>query len=171
MGARKITAGPIDIELVSSARGFAVVLLTALDNLPISSSSNLLLSIPGYTLRALPGVGNRPPAAGTAQPQLLKYYPGTTDWWTLDSTNSPNPQKPSGDMNGGWQPTFMERVEAYVTLRTTATSVMVAALDGAGEVLAALPPSEVQLVNGGVRMHLNGEGQRQSAWFAITAVQ
>ena len=107
----------------------------------------------------------------TAQPQGLKYYPGTTDWWTVDPTNSPNSQKPSGDMNGGWKPTFMERVEAYVTLRTNATSVTVLALDGYGNVIDALAASEVQPAPGGFRIHVNGDGQPQTPWFVVAATQ
>jgi hypothetical protein len=99
----------------------------------------------------------------------LKNYPGTTDWWTLDATNSANSRKPSGDMNGGWQPTFMERVEAFVTLRTRATSLTATALDGAGNVMGVLPASEIEAVPGGFRIHLNGEGQPQTPWFAIAA--
>ena len=171
IGKNKATSGPLDVELGSSARGFATVLLTSLDGLPVTASSNLLLSIPGYSLRALPAPGNRRPTAVTAQPQGLKYYPGTTDWWTLDATNNPNTQKPSGDLNGGWQPTLMERVEAYLTLRTDATSVTVFALDGAGNVVDALPASEVQPAPGGFRIHVNGDGQPQAPWFAVTATQ
>jgi hypothetical protein len=36
-------------------------------------------------------------------------------------------------------------------------------------VAAALPASEVQTVEGGFRIHVNGDGQPQSPWFAITA--
>jgi len=147
------------------------VLLTALDNQALSASGKLLLSVPGYSLRALPAPGNKAPAAATALPQGLQFYPGTTDWWTLDRTNSANAAKPSGDMNGGWQPTFMERVEVYVTFRTRARAITVNPLDGAGNPLAALSAAEVQPVPGGFRIHLNGDGQPQSPWFAITATQ
>jgi hypothetical protein len=74
-------------------------------------------------------------------------------------------------MNGGWQPTFMERVEAYLTVRTNGTSVTVLALDGAGNVVDALPMSEVQPTPGGFRIHVNGDGQPQAPWFAVAATQ
>jgi hypothetical protein len=169
IGKNKVTAGPIDIALGASSRGFASVLLTALDNLPIGASHNLLLSVPGYSLRALPAPGNRAPAAASAQPQRLVNYPGTTDWWTADRTNSANSSKPSGDMNAGWQPTYMERVEVWITLRTNAATLTVSALDGAGNVIGVLPASEVQPVAGGFRIHANGDGQPLSPWFAIAA--
>jgi hypothetical protein len=130
------------------------VLLTARDNRPIAASRRLLLSVPGYSLRSLPTA---------AQPQALKNYPGTTDWWTIESSNS----RPSGDLNGGKAPTWMERVEAYVTLRTNAVSISVSALDGAGEPAGELPASEIERVPGGFRIHLNAP----SPWYAIHAVQ
>jgi hypothetical protein len=167
----KATAGPVDFELAPSAREFASVLLTPLDHRPVTYSARLLLSLPGYSLRALPDAGNRQPQSAAAQPQTLKNYPNTTDWWTLDPANGPNPAKPSGDMNGGWRPTFMERVEAYLTLRTEAGAVAVYALDGAGDVAARLPATEVERVEDGFRIHLNGDGQAQSPWFVITATQ
>ena len=148
------TAGPLDVQLAASSRGFASVLLTARDGRPIASSRRLLLSIPGYSLRSLPS---------TAQPQALKNYPGTTDWWTIASSNG----RPSGDLNGGMPPTWMERVEAYVTLRTHATSIVVSVLDGAGEPAGELPESEIERVTGGFRIHLNAA----SPWYAITAIQ
>jgi hypothetical protein len=169
IGRNKATSGPLDVELGSSSRGFATVLLTALDNAPVTSSSSLLLSIPGYSLRALPGPGNRRPAA--IMPQGLIHYPGTTDWWTIDATNSPSAAKPSADLNGGWQPTFMERVEAYLTVRSSATSVTVLALDGAGNINEALAESEVQAAPGGFRIHVDGNGRPQTPWFAIAATQ
>ncbi len=157
LGTVKTTAGPIDVELATPA---ASVLLTALDGAPLSSSQSMLLSIPGYSLRSLPR---------TTQPQNLMFYRGTTDWWTLDPTNSPNASKPSGDMNGGSQPTWIERVEAWITLRTRAARIVVAVLDGAGKAITDLPASEVQPVAGGFRIHLNAAGQPLSPWFTIRA--
>ena len=171
VGVNKVTSGPIDIELASTARGFATVLLTALDSRPIAGSRKMLLSLPGYSLRSLPAPGNLQPTTAVAQPQTIVHYPGTTDWWTLDATNGPGANKPSGDMNAGWRPTFMERVETWLTLRTTAVSIAVSPLDGAGDVLASLPPSEITAVPGGFRVHLNGANQPASPWFAISTVQ
>jgi len=169
-GADKVSSGPIDVELASSGRGFVSLLITSRDNQPIARSGQLLLSVPGYSLRALPAPGNHSPAPGQAQPQALVHYPRTSDWWTVDATNSVNPSRPSGDMNGGWQPTFMERVEAWVTLHTAAAGITVSALDGSGSVFAELPSSEIMRVPGGFRIHLNGAGQASSPWFAISAI-
>jgi hypothetical protein len=163
IGKDHVTAGEMDVELTPSARGFATVLLTPLDGLPLASSGSLLLSVPGYSLRSLPSTN--------ARPQELENYPRTTGWWTIDAANSPNPQKPSGDLNGGSRPTFMERVEAYITVRTNATALKVAALDGTGGVAGVLAESEVQPAPGGFRIHVNGDGQPQSPWFLITAAQ
>jgi hypothetical protein len=168
LGAGKFTIGPIDVELASGA---AAVLLTARDDLPIPYSHSLLLSVPGYALRALPAAGNHAPVALSAVPQTLKNYQGAADWWTLDPTNSANAAKPSGDMNGGWQPTYMQRVEAWLTLRTKAQRISVYPLDGSGRLAAALPASEIQSVDGGFRVHVNGAGQQASPWFVIHAAQ
>ena len=70
-------------------------------------------------------------------------------------------------MNGGWQPAFMQRVEAWITLRTRARNVTVSVLDGSGRPVAVLPGSEIQAVADGFRIHLNGAGQPQSPWFVI----
>jgi hypothetical protein len=106
-----------------------------------------LLTNPGYSLRSLN--------------QRLVNYPGTTDWWTIQSSNT----RPSGNLNGGSGPTYLEKVEAYVTLRTRASSIVVRALDGAGEPVAEV--TEIERVAGGFRIHLNAD----SPWFEITAVQ
>jgi hypothetical protein len=83
VGNATVNAGAIDVQLGPTARAFAAILLTALDGLPLASSTRMLLTNPGYSLRATPG---------TEQPQPLKLYPGTTDWWTVESTNT----RPSG---------------------------------------------------------------------------
>jgi hypothetical protein len=142
-----VNAGNIDVELGPTARGFVSLLLTSLDGQPIASSSRMLLTNPGYSLRSLN--------------QRLVNYPGTTDWWTIQSSNT----RPSGNLNGGSGPTYLERVEAYVTLRTRASSIVVRALDGAGEPAADI--TEIERVAGGFRIHLNAD----SPWYEITAVQ
>lgn len=170
------SAGPIDVELASTANDFATVLVTALDNSAISRSGSLLVSVPGYALRSLPSLGERPPAAGSSTPQGLVNYLSDPSWWTIDPTNS-NPAwgswvgrtPPSGNMSNGYPPTFMTRVECKLTLRTQATALKVSALDGAGNAVATLPPSEIEAVTGGYRIHLNGAGQTLSPWFAISA--
>jgi hypothetical protein len=157
VGTTRTTAGPLDIELAVPA---ASVLLTALDNRPIPESRRLFLSIPGRTVRSLPR---------TTRPQALVNYRGTTDWWTVDPSNSGN-TKPSGDLNGGSQPTYMQAVEAWITVRMHGSRIIVSALDGTGRVAGVLPQSEIQPVAGGFRIHLNGAGQPQSPWFTISAI-
>lgn len=186
---KKQTSGPIDVELPASGRDFATVLVTARDNRPIPQSGSLLVSVPGYSFRSLPGPretgvpGSNPPQAPAGSPpQLLVNYFGDPNWWTLDPTNSlptwgtwVGKAPPSGNMGYGYPPVFLERVECWLTLRTSATWVSVAVLDGAGSVAGTLPGSEVEAVSGGFRIHLNGEVQAQSApfspWFSISATQ
>jgi hypothetical protein len=170
------TAGPIDFQLAASARGFASVLVTSLDNRPIAHSSSLLVSLPGATLRSLPAPGERPPATGTTKPQGLVNYLGDSSWWTVDPANS-NPTwgnwigktPPSGNMSNGYPPIFMERIQCWITLHTQATAVTVTALDGAGNAMGTLPATEIQKTGDGYRIRLQGDGQPQSPWFTITA--
>jgi hypothetical protein len=176
------TAGAIDVELPSGARGFGAWLVTSLDQAPLARSERMLLSVPGYALRSIPAAGERAPAASTAQPQALVNYQGNACYWTVDPTNaSPTwgtwmgKTPPSGNFSYGYAPTYMERVEGWLTLRTSARAVTVSVLDGAGAVVGPLPASEVQAVTGGFRIHINGDTQATqlvlSPWYLITAEQ
>ncbi len=178
MGARTpYGAGPIVVELAPAAQGFASVLVTAQDNQPVGLSSQLLISVPGYARRAVPGPEETQPVAATAVVQDLVPYRGETGL-TISPVNAyptwggwVGKSPPSGNMDTGYTPTFMERVECWVTLETSATSISVAALDGAGNVAGVLPASQIQRVKRGYRIHLNGDGQAMSPWFVVTAVQ
>jgi hypothetical protein len=154
-----VTAGAIDVELVSSGRGYAAILLTSLDGSPIAESSRMLLSNPGYTLRSQPG-------SDPKRPQQIVRYGATTDWWTIEKEPGFD-SKPSGNLNGGTGPTWMERVEAWVTLRTSNSRVTVHPLDGSGQRMAELSESDIQKVDGGFRIHLQAEGQAWSPWYEI----
>lgn len=156
---QKVAAGAIEVEPgAANARGFATVLLTALDDQPLPNSRRMLLSTPGYTLRSQPGVS--PP-----RPQQIVKYPGRSDWFTVE----PDSSKPSGNLSGGNIPNWMERVETYVTLRTNARQITVYPLDGAGGRLAALPGGEIERVTGGFRIHLQGDNPQAalSFWYEI----
>lgn len=153
------TAGALDVDMGPSARGFASIVLTAMDGKPIPTSGSMLLSNPGYTLRK---------KAGWTHPaddiERLVNYPGVADTWTLE----PDPMfgKPSGDLYGGSTPVWMERVDCYVTLRTTATSLTVYPLDGTGARLPALAADQVMPAEaGGFRIHLGAD----SPWYEIIA--
>jgi hypothetical protein len=161
LGSAKVTAGAIDLELGAGMRGIANILVTSRDGRPIGDSSRLLLSLPGYSLRAIPGTS-------PAKPQRLVPYLGAADWWTIDPAGG-NAAKPSGDLNGGRAPTFVERVEAWVTLRTGAAAITVSVLDGAGSIIGELPAADVIRIDGGYRIHLNGAGQAPSPWYTISA--
>ena len=172
------TSGPIDVQLAAPAQGFASVLITTLDRRSVAASTRLLISVPGYARRALPAPGEQAPNVATAAPQDMVSYLGETGWWTIDPKNAyptwgswAGKTPPSGNMGFGYTPTYMERVECWLTLRTQATSISVKALDGAGNIAGTLSRSEIQAVDGGFRIHLNGDGQTMAPWFAVTAVQ
>jgi hypothetical protein len=158
IGNRTVTAGPMEVRLAETARGFAAILLTALDGHAIADSRRLLLSTPGYTLRTQPG--SNPP-----RPQQWINYRGAPDWWTLEP--EPGSNKPSGDLNGGIGPVWMERVESYVRIAAAAQAIRVYPLDGAGARLAPLGGDDVQMEDGAFRIHLQGEGQALSPWYEI----
>jgi len=157
---RKVQAGAIEVELAPAARGFASILLTALDGRPIEKSRRLLLTTPGCTFGTQPGTD--PPRM-----QKLILYPGTTDWYTIEP--EPGSTRPSGPRSAGVEPIWMERVESYVTLRTGARRLQVYPLDGAGARLDVLPADAVQRVKGGYRIHLQAEGQPPAPWYEIVA--
>ena len=154
---RKIAAGPLEVELAPTARGFVAALLTALDGRPLRESRRMLLSLPGYTLGTLPGT--EPPR----QQQLIPY-PGTQDWWTLEP--EPGSGRPAGNRSGGSPPVWMERVECFLTLRSTASRLMVYPLDGAGQRLKALR-NAVTRTGGGLRIHLQADGQPPAPWYEL----
>ncbi|MBI4878028.1 MAG: hypothetical protein HY822_25650 [Acidobacteria bacterium] len=156
-GGKKIAAGAIDVELAASARGFATIVLTPIDQAPLNESRRLLLTNPGHTLRTQPG-------SNPARPQRIINYPNTTDWWTLEPDQV---GKPSGNLNSGSRPIWMERVEAYVTVRTPAARIAVYPLDGAGQRLAQLEARDIERVESGFRLHLQADGAPMSPWFEI----
>ena len=160
-GASKVAAGAIDLELAPSARGFAALLLTALDGRPITESERLLVSLPGLTLRTQP-------ESSPERPQALVNYPNTSDWRTLE----PEPAflgRPSGNMNGGSRPVWVERIECHLTLRSNAARLVVYPLDGAGKRPEPLSDANVTPTEGGFRIHLQGDGQAFSPWYEIVA--
>lgn len=152
LGKQKVSAGALDVELGASARGFAAILVTALDGKPLANSTHLLITTPGYTL-------------ATARSEVQKFvaYPEGKDWWTLESDVE---GKPSGNRDGGKPPVWMERVESTLTLRTSAARLEVYPLDGAG---ARLKPLNVQRLNGAFRIHLQAEGQDFAPWYEVVA--
>ncbi len=157
----QVTAGAIEVELAPAARGFASMLLTALDQQPLVDSAHLLLSTPGYTLRSQP-------ASDPPRPQRLVNYRSASDWWTLEPEPG-FPNKPSGNLNGGLPPVWMERVESYVTFRTSAAKLTVYPLDGSGARLAPLSEDDVEPVDGGFQIHLQADGQPFSPWYELVA--
>jgi hypothetical protein len=151
-----VVAGPLEVQLAASARGFATILLTALDGRVLGQSRHLLLTTPGYTMRT--AAGSNPP-----RPQKLVNYPDTL-LWTLEPDAA---GKPSGDLNRGTGPVWMERVESLITLKTQAKGLRVYPLSGSGARLTALGEKDVQAVAGGFRIHLQGDGQAMAPWFEI----
>jgi hypothetical protein len=152
------SSGLLDVECPKK-RSNAVFLLTAVDGKDLANSSRFLLSMPGYVLRSQSGVS-------PARPQQLVPYPGADSWWTIEQ--EPNyPQKPSGDLNGGVVPVWMERVEATILLRVSGQWLRVFPLDGSGARLSAIPDQDIARLPEGFRIYLQKPGQTYSPWYEI----
>jgi hypothetical protein len=63
----------------------------------------------------------------------------------------------------------MERVESYVTFHTSATQLTVYPLDGTGARLPPLADADVEPLEDGFRIHLQGDGQSFSPWYELLA--
>ena len=157
-GKERVQAGVLGVELAASSRGFAAILLTPLDQAPLSASRWMLLSNPGYTLRTQPG--SDPP-----RPQEITSYPGAAGWFTLEP--EPGSNKPSGNLNGGQRPVWMERVEAFITLRTTAQRLTVYPLNGDGSRRDPLTAADIESVEEGYRIHLGSGNHTPTPWYEI----
>jgi len=155
---RKVGAGAIEVELAPSARGFAAILATALDEQPLEKSRRLLVTVPGCTFGTQPG--SDPPRT-----QRLIPYAGGEGWFTIEP--EPGSGRPSGPRSAGVEPTWMERVESFLTLRTSGRRLTVYPLDGAGARLAPLNAGAIERVPGGFRLHLQAEGQPLSPWYEL----
>jgi len=160
LGKAKIVAGAAEIQLADSARGFACILVSALDGKPIEQSGRMLVTTPGHTLGTF---------RGSSPPQIQKVIPfnGDDAWWTLQREAASSAQTSSSRSSGGVPPLWMERVESFLTLRSAARSLTVYPLDGAGKRLVALPEAAVTRSSGGFRIHLQAEGQDLAPWYEV----
>jgi hypothetical protein len=158
-GKQSATTGAIDVQLADGARGFVSLLATALDGQKLGEPGRVLVSNPGFSLRTHPG--SNPP-----RPQQLVNYQGTTDWWTIEAEPA-YASRPSGSRDGGVGPTWMERVEAYLTIRSPASRLTVHTLNGVGERSGELDSRDLERVEGGYRIHLQAEDQNLTPWFEL----
>ncbi|MCX7604842.1 MAG: prolyl oligopeptidase family serine peptidase [Bryobacteraceae bacterium] len=136
------TAGPMTVTLGPDARGFASILLTALDGKPLESSARLLLTNPGFTL---------------GESQRLVRYRKDPAWFTLAPADTEKPSSPFS-VSG---PVKMELVDATVVLKSKVAGLTVYPLDSSGRRQAAIP---VEKTPQGYRFRLNAE----TPWYEIT---
>ncbi len=155
-----VKADGLEVKLTGDARGFASILVTPLDGKPLAESGHLLLTNPGYVLGTQPG-------SNPVRPKRMIHYEGQQDWWTLEKDPGFE-DRPSGSRNA-LEPIWMERVESHVTLRTSAGSIEVYPLGGAGERLTPLSAPHVRQIDGGFEIHLQADGQEFSPWYEIRA--
>ncbi len=155
------TAGAIDLELASGARGFVTIFLTSLDDRPLTRSRRMLLSLPGYTYGTQPG-------SDPLRPQKLVHFDSEEDWWTLE----PVPGASGKQLEMGMAavpPAWLERVECFLTLRTHVRKLRIFPLDGGGNRLPPLGSADVRKIKGGLKIHLHADSQPKSPWFEFAA--
>ncbi|MCS7315563.1 MAG: hypothetical protein NZ554_08830, partial [Bryobacteraceae bacterium] len=154
-----VRAGAIAFQPAPETRDFLTLVVTALDGQPLEQSTRMLVSLAGATFRTQPGTD--PP-----RPQQLVNYPGTKDWFTLEPDT---PGKPSGNLNAGTGPVWMERVEGFLWIRCRARRITVYPLDGAGRRMEPLSEEWVRRDEEGFRIHVQAEGQPLTPWLEIAA--
>jgi len=148
------------VELLGKSRGFTGILLTALDNRPLASSRQILISSSSAVTGTQPG-------SMPSRPKELVRYKNDPKWWTLERDSGMN-DKPSGprDVEG---PVWMERNEARITLRTQARRVAVYPLDGSGKRMAALDAGRASVSNGVATIHIQADAAQASPWYEVAA--
>ncbi len=136
------TAGPMTVDLPAGVRGFASILLTALDGKPLDSSARLLLTNPGFTL---------------GETQKLVPYGKDPSWFTLAPAD---PERPSSPFSVSG-PVLMEHTGAVITFQSKLRAISVYPLDAAGK---RLPPLPVEKTPQGYRFRLDSD----TPWYEIT---
>jgi hypothetical protein len=149
---RIVKSSVLGVTLAPDSRGFATIFLTSLDGKPLSTSTRLLLTIPGATM-----------GTTTTGPQRLKQvgllHPGQT-------IAAEHGDAPSASLYQVPGPTLMERIAATINIETVAKSATVTALDMRG---AHFFPVNVSGVNDGhLTFEVNGAGRRFAASYEIT---
>ncbi len=157
---RRVGDSLASVELLGKGRGFASILLTALDNRPLGSSHQILISAPNAVTGTQPG-------SLPKRPKELVRYKSESQWKTLEP-DATDTNKPSGarDVEG---PVWMERSEARINLRTQARQVTVYPLDGSGQRMAALGIEQVTLKNGMLSVYIQAEAAQASPWYEVIA--
>jgi hypothetical protein len=155
---QRIQTGDFTLEPLDVKRGFATVVITSLDGLPIAQSAKMLVALPGHVMGSQPDV--MPP-----RPKKLIAYENSREWMTLEPDPA-NRTKPSGPRDA-IGPVWMERVPLKLTFKTTANGLQVFPLSLTGKRLAALPAKFIHRVSDGYQLDLQMETMPESPWYEI----
>ncbi|MDP3013097.1 MAG: hypothetical protein Q8M92_02560, partial [Candidatus Subteraquimicrobiales bacterium] len=79
----------------------------------------------------------------------------------------PESSKPSANLRTGIPPVWMEKLEGYLSLRSSADSLVVYPLDGAGRRLRPLSKADVAKVADGFEIHIQKDTQDLSPWYEL----
>lgn len=157
---RRVGDDQLAVELLGKNRGFSSIVLTALDQRPLSQSRQILISAASMVTGTQPG--SKP-----LRPKNLVHYKNQSDWWTLEP-NAGTDNKPSGSRTA-LGPVWMERNQARISLRTQARHLTVYPLDGRGQRLPALDGAHVVLRNGVVTIEIQTDLAHTSPWYEVVA--
>ncbi|WP_229518042.1 hypothetical protein [Paraburkholderia terrae] len=141
----------LGVTLAQGNRGFATVFLTSLDGKPLTTSSRLLLTIPGATM-----------GTGMTGPQRLQPVGLQGSWQTIVPDYGSAPSASLYQVRG---PTQMERITATVNVETTAKRATVTALDVRGAPIHAI---DVSAADGHLTFDVNAADQPLSATYVIS---
>lgn len=157
---RKVGDAAASATLVGKGRGFASILVTALDNRKLDASRHLLIS----TAAAVTGT-----QAGSSpqRPKEIVRYKNDSQWMTLEADPGIT-GRPSGarDVEG---PVWMERSQVQLNLRTQARRASVYPLDGSGKRMAALGANRVTLADGVLTILMQADPAEASPWYEVVA--
>ena len=152
-------AGSLSVEMArGQPREFVTFFAHSLDQLPIRTSSHILIGSPGFVVGTQPG-------SMPARPQKMIPYKGQSGWWTLEPS-PPQADHPSS-MRRALPPLWLERKIIKVALDSPHRGLTVYPLGPLGQRLAALPLSSVVKTPTGFSITLNATPNETALWFEL----
>jgi hypothetical protein len=145
-------------RFASSATQYATLLITALDAQSLPDARRLLVTLGGATTGTQPG-------SQPLRPKGLVRHRADRDAWAIEPDPSANPT-PSGP-RASQPPAWVSRTETTLDLRTTARSVTVYPLDGAGKRQTPLAASLANINAGRATIKLHTAAAQASPWYEV----
>lgn len=146
------------VEMRGKGRNYVAFLMNALDNQPLGTSKQMLVTISGAVTGTQPG-------SLPHRPKLVTNYKGLSQWYTLEPDPSTS-SKPSGarDVQG---PVWIERTQLTLSLPLNQRQLTVYPLNSRGERLPALASTQVTVKDGIASIDLQANEAQTSVWYEI----